>query len=67
MQNRYTTTDVNVTGIDVPFWDLVWLLVKVTIAWIPAFIMLCLLAFGAAVVAMMFFGVGLSFMEGWVS
>ena len=55
--NPYGQNEVRLTGIDVPFWDLVWLLVKVTVAWIPAVFLLILIAFGTALSLSFIFGI----------
>jgi hypothetical protein len=48
MSTEPTLTTVRVTDIDLPFWSIVRLVVKWTVASIPAFLILALLAAAAA-------------------
>jgi hypothetical protein len=49
MENNETRKSVIVSGLEIPFWDLVWFMVKLALASIPAFFIL-------GVVSMLFMG-----------
>ena len=44
-----TTAQARIVGINIPFWDLVFLLVKLTVAAIPAIIILAILGSGVVI------------------
>ncbi len=50
---------VSISEIDVPFWNAVWVMVKWSIAAIPAFVILCAVAYGFLIL-LLALGIGLS-------
>jgi hypothetical protein len=54
MSTEPTLTSVRVTDIDLPFWSIVRLVVKWTVASIPAFLIMAVLAAAAASVVGLF-------------